>query len=157
MLCSGHVHSTGDRVGGLIGHFNPNEDEYAVRNCFAWGDVEGVYDVGGLVGNLDRGSITNSYAVGKPSGVDFYGGLLGWLASGTVTGSYWDIQRSETTVSAGGTGKTTLEMKTRVTFVDWNFDTIWEIKPGRYPHLIGLPYPRLKVIIAPIYQLLLSE
>jgi len=63
-----------------------------------------------------------------------------------VTSSFWDIQTSGQTISAGGTGKTTAEMKTRSTFTDagWDFvgetengtEDIWWILEGKdYPHL----------------------
>jgi len=61
---------------------------------------------------------------------------LGWNYSGTTTDSFWDTNTSGQSWSAGGTGKTTVEMKTKSTFTDagWNFVTIWDIVEGQtYP------------------------
>jgi hypothetical protein len=43
-------------------------------------------------------------------------GLIGSLSNGTVTASFWDKQTSGKTTSAGGTGKTTVEMKSPCTY-----------------------------------------
>ena len=48
---------------------------------------------------------------------------------------YWDIETSETTDSFSGEGKTTAEMQTKSTFVNWDFDTIWDIEDNSYPTL----------------------
>jgi hypothetical protein len=64
----------------------------------------------------------------------------------TVTGSFWDRQTSGLTTSAGGTAKTTAEMRTAKTFLTarWDFvgetangtEDIWQIQEGKdYPRL----------------------
>ena len=60
--------------------------------------------------------------------------------SGSVDDSSWDKETSQTDSSDRGTGKTTVEMKTKSTYTDvgWDFDTIWDIKPeinNGYPYL----------------------
>lgn len=49
-----------------------------------------------------------------------------WLYPPCVN-SYWDIETSGQATSAGGEGKTTAEMKTQSTFVDWDFNSVWQI------------------------------
>lgn len=46
----------------------------------------------------------------------------------TVTNSYWDTQTSGQATSAGGTGKTTAQMKSQSTFTGWDFLHIWSIR-----------------------------
>ena len=64
----------------------------------------------------------------------------------TVTGSFWDRQSSGQTTSAGGTSKTTAQMRTGSTFLSagWDFvgeaakgtEDIWRIDEGKdYPRL----------------------
>ena len=73
------------------------------------------------------------------------GGFLGYAGTinqGTViTKSYWDKETSGQTTSAGGEGRTTQEMtsvpRPENTYVDWNFDTIWDQVDGKYPWLRG--------------------
>jgi hypothetical protein len=97
----------------------------------------------------NSGTITNCYSTGDVNGTGSFvdaGGLVGY-SSGGVAASFWDIQTSGQTWSAGGTGKTTAEMKTKSTFTDagWDFvgetingpNDVWTIKEGvGYPKLV---------------------
>jgi len=101
-------------VGGLLGenHGGRVEDSYAV------GGVTGALFVGGLLGYND-GTVLSSYACAPVNGDDYVGGLAGWNGwQGTVSDSFWDIVTSGTVESAGGTGKTTVEMQTFATFTN---------------------------------------
>jgi hypothetical protein len=127
--------ATGDfYVGGLVG-FNDG----TIINCYSRGSVTGIWYVGGLVGWNPYGTITNCYSTGVVSGDDFAGGLVG-QSLGRVVDSFWDIQTSGQTSSAGGTGKTTAQMKTLSTFTNagWDFVNTWWVPPGDYPSLIGV-------------------
>jgi hypothetical protein len=101
-------------VGGLLGenHGGRVEDSYAV------GGVTGAVFVGGLLGYND-GTILSSYANAAVNGDEYVGGLAGWNGwKGTVSDSFWDIVTSGMGESAGGTGKTTVEMQAFATFTD---------------------------------------
>jgi len=66
------------------------------------------------------------------------GGIMGKNYYGTVATSFWDIQTSGQTKSAGGTGKTTAEMRMASTFVEagWDFVNVWGIGENQtYPYL----------------------
>jgi hypothetical protein len=95
-----------------------------VTNCYSSGLVSGTWDVGGLVGrNRDY-----------------------WGHAGIVTGCFWDIQASGQDTSAGGTGKTTVEMQTARTFLDAGWDFVGETANGTediWWILEGKDYPRL--------------
>ena len=86
----GKVEDNGGDIGGLVG-FSLG----LVRNSHATGDVTGVFDVGGLVGDLQpSGEIRNSYATGTVSanGSDGgwrngWGGLVGEF-SGLIENSF---------------------------------------------------------------------
>jgi hypothetical protein len=61
---------------------------------------------------------------------------------GTVLNSFWDVNSSGLTWSAGGLGKTTVEMQTESTFTDagWDFVEVWGIGEGQtYPFLRVYP------------------
>ncbi len=126
-------------VGGLAGFTGPGGIISSIINCYATGSVSGGNGVGGLAGwNLD--SIINCYSTGSVSGNSGLGGLAGDLygGGGGVVSSFWDTQTSGQTTSAGGTGKTTAEMKTLLTFTSagWNFVDVWGIGNGQtYPYL----------------------
>ena len=127
---SGH-----DEIGGLVG-VNWNG---TVSNCYSIGNVSGTSEVGGLIG-YNSGSVTASYSTGGVSATSNVGGLIGYNSGGTVTASFWDTQTSGQATSAGGTGKTTAEMKKENTFVNWDFVEIWNIgEKQTYPFLRVYP------------------
>jgi hypothetical protein len=121
----------GNALGGLVGYAGK------VTNSYATGNVTGNTDMGGLVGVIG-GNITNSYATGRVIGSYHVGGLAGITYTGAPTNSsYWDIETSGQFASAGGIGRTTVEMKQLATFVAWDFVTIWVIKEGlSYPYFL---------------------
>jgi len=137
-----NVNITGkDYVGGLVG-YNYNAD---ISNSYSTGSVSGTRYVGGLVGYNNYNSTTsNSYSTGSVTGATNVGGLVGRNTSSPVSNSFWDTQTSQQETSGGGTGKTTIQMKTQSTFTDagWDFtvsgdDHDWVISSVNdgYPHL----------------------
>ncbi len=140
-------------VGGLVGM-----SVGTVSNSYASGSVIGDHCVGGLVGyiggidddgHIRAGVVSNCYSTGSVIGRYVFGGLIagGMEYGATVVNSFWDIETSGTTVSGGGTGKTTAETKNFATFTDWNIvavanpgernlSYIWNIVDGQaYPFL----------------------
>ena len=113
-----------DGVGGLVGR---NLDG-TMSNSYFTGSVTGNSDVGGLMGsNIGGcGAVINSYSTSSVTGNEYVGGLVGHnyfgTGEGTVSNCFWDIQTSGQSISDGGTGKTTAEMKDIATFsgVGWN-------------------------------------
>jgi hypothetical protein len=139
---NGAVTGTSNQVGGLVGiQLNDDGTGASISNSHATAAVTGDTWVGGFIGWNESGTtITNSYSAGSVSGSSSVGGLVG-QNNGSVNNSFWDTETSTQGSSAGGTGKTTSEMKTQSTFTDagWDFDTIWEIVGGD-----GANYPRLQ-------------
>ena len=136
---TGAVSGSGSsNVGGLVGYTFSSS---SISNCYSTGSVSGssnVY-VGGLVGfNFSSGNISNCYSTGAVSGSSNVGGLVGYnFGSGSTVSSFWDINTSGQTASAGGTGKTTTQMKTFLTFTSagWDFNSVWVLPLGQYPML----------------------
>jgi len=134
-----------ESVGGLAGE---NWVGGTLSNCYSTGSVTGIADVGGLVGlNAAEGSVSNSYASGSVTGNSTVGGLVA-TNDGTASSSFWDIETSDQATSAGGIGKTTLEMKSIATFSDADWDIITvaheEINPAYTWNIVdGVTYPFL--------------
>jgi hypothetical protein len=135
-------------VGGLVGKngfYNPS----TVSDSYSMGSVTGTSYVGGLVGYIFKGTVSNCYSTSNVTGNSYVGGLVGYLEEdfepysffpGSATGdiesegvvklsegsivsnSFWDTETSEQATSAGGTGKTTAQMKDIDTFsgAGWN-------------------------------------
>jgi len=118
--------SGNDSVGGLVG--KTGNETTNVTDCYARGDVEGNEYVGGLIGHVQLGTIYKCYSSGRVSGIRNTGGFAGYVRLlGNVSRCFWDTQTSDQTESAGGTGKTTAQMKTIDTFTSWNFWITWSI------------------------------
>jgi RHS repeat-associated protein len=132
--------SGSSNVGGLVGY---DSGSGSISNCYSsTGAVSGSSNVGGLVG-YNNGYILDCYSTGHVDGSSNVGGLVGYN-NNSVWDSFWDKQTSGKTTSAGGTGKTTAQMKMLSTFtaVDWDFDYsdyVWGIDNGQtYPYLVLL-------------------
>jgi len=127
-------------VGGLVG-FN----SCIITNCYATGSVMGNYTVGGLLG-MNSGRITNCYSTGSVLGIEGFGGLVGRRWGGTIMHSFWDIETSGQPSSDDGTGKTTAEMQTAITFLFCRWDFVGESENGTediWSICEGTNYPRL--------------
>jgi hypothetical protein len=137
-------------VGGLMG---ANWD-VTMSNSYSTGSVTGTWGVGGLVGANWDGIVKKSYSTGNVTGDKYVGGLAGQdMGVGHISNSFWDIETSGQVTSAGGTGKTTAEMKAISTFsgAAWNIRAvngpcernlagIWNIVDGlTYPFLSWEP------------------
>jgi hypothetical protein len=91
----GDVSGTGWCVGGLVG-----DNEGTIFNCYSTSDVNGVSDVGGLVGlncvfycigdecYFSPAYIYNSYSTGDVNGMDGVGGLVGRNTDGAISNCY---------------------------------------------------------------------
>ncbi|MBL7189126.1 MAG: cadherin-like domain-containing protein [Phycisphaerae bacterium] len=133
-------------VGGLIGYSYYS----SITDCYSTASVSGDSSLGGLIGSKTRynagnvylyGQVTHSYSSGLVTGeVDGtrIGGLVGYSNGTGWDSCYWDIGRSGQTESAGGLGKTNMEMMQQSTFVGWDFDSVWNIDEG-------VSYPLLRV------------
>jgi hypothetical protein len=135
---SSGVVSGDQNVGGLVGS-NHNLGYYggsSITKCYSTNEVIGIKSVGGLLGYNPGGyspaRVHECYSTGAVSGIENVGGLVGY-GYGGVTSGFWDIETSGQSTSAGGTGKTTAEMKTASTFYIWyecGQEPVWTIDEG---------------------------
>ena len=139
----------GFSIGGLVGL----NEEGAVSNSYSTGSVIGNHSAGGLVGS-SSGTVSNSYSTGSVTGNEDVGGLVGYNycideSCGIVINSFWDTETSGQATSAGGTGKSTAQMKFVATFLGADWDITAVANPGTCnPAYIwnivnGLTYPFL--------------
>jgi hypothetical protein len=140
----GTISGSGWGVGGVAGSNNPQSRIY---QCYSHSSINGKERVGGLVGENRQGTIIQCYSNGAVRGTKGYiGGLVGDNVGGSIEASFWDIQTSKQLTSAGGTGKTTVQMHMVDTYLEagWDFvnetengsDDTWWIDEGKdYPRL----------------------
>ncbi|MBN2139076.1 MAG: hypothetical protein JW720_14810, partial [Sedimentisphaerales bacterium] len=124
-----------DYVGGIIGL---SGGSYVLR-CYATVVVDGHTYVGGLFG-FKPFRFLNCYAAGPVSGDEHVGGLTGIDSYG---GGFWDVNVSGQPAGSDVRGKTTAEMKDKLTYLpsDWDFTTDdhdpaeWVMPENDYPRL----------------------
>jgi len=135
-----------ERTGGLIGRLQGG----ILRECASTGNAEATVadkPAGGLAGiTLTAAVIEDCYAHGEAVG-DIPGGLVGDLDGTTIVRrcySLYDLFGAEganTTVedcyfdkeiakAEGNRGRTTIEMKTKATFDNWDFEDVWDNQSG---------------------------
>jgi len=116
----------GWEIGGLVGY----NYRATISNSYSTSSVAGDDRfIGGLVGVNNEGTVSNCYSVGNVSGGRRVGGLAGY-SDATVSNSFWDAETSGMDESAGGTGKTTAEMRDIATFANTTtegLDEPWDI------------------------------
>ena len=110
-------------VGGLVG-----DNGGAVSNSYSTGNVIGNGWIGGLIG-WNYGTVNNSYSTGSVNGVYDVSGLVGYN-DGTVSDSFWNVETSGQATSAGGIGKTTIQMQDVTTFSGATWDIIAVANPS---------------------------
>ena len=153
-MALGNVSGT-TNLGGLVGRFDGTKisQSYANGNVTGYyygdpADEVGNYYIGGLVGQA-KGSLDEVYASGRVKGIEeepiYTGCIVGHVdGSLSVTKSYYDKTKcglgidggeGDATVS-GSPAKTTSEMLTQETFVDWDFTNTWKILKDTYPLLL---------------------
>jgi hypothetical protein len=132
LCCSMGPVSGIDEVGGLVGR-----NYGALSQCYATGSISADMDVGGLIGR-HYGTVTECYSTGAGTGDLNVGGLVG-NNYGAVSASYWDVETSGTVFSPVGEGRSTADLMRGATFVEWDFDTVWDIiEEDTYPWLRSL-------------------
>lgn len=132
-----------DGVGGLLGENAGG----LVINCYSMAHTTGDRLTGALVGDSGGGAITNCYAAGPTTGRWPVGGITHWRHDDdVVTGCFWDMETTGCSLSAAGTGKTTVEMQTAATFLAAGWDFVGETANGSadiWRIAVGQDYPRL--------------
>jgi hypothetical protein len=129
-------YSTGSVTGGFgIGGLAGVNYLGTITNSYSTGGVTGQTWVGGLVGSNSEGTVNKCYSTGNVTGNEDVGGLVGYNrcideSCGIVINSSWDTETSGQATSAGGTGKTTMEMQDINTFSGAGWDIIRVVGPG---------------------------
>ncbi len=144
-------HSLGGLLGSCLGA--------TVSDCYATGTICGFRTLGGFAGRVQAGtSIIHCHAVGRmlrgssPWGQGGFVGRIDSPADVRITGCFWDVEASEASASAAGTGLTTPQMQEARIFQAAGWDMagdrtdgtadLWLVpEGGRYPVLTALPAP----------------
>ena len=126
-------------VGGFVGRY----EEYLIYDCFATGEVTGTDTVGGFVGYTmayGGGGPRRSYSTGKVRGEGAStGGFAGARnVNSRINYCYYDSETSGMSDSELGTPLSTIGMKAKKSYEEWDFETTWGRKDtinDGYPYL----------------------
>lgn len=119
-------------------------------NCYARMNIKSTFyvgnNVGGFVGYTVGSTFLNCYSTGI---IDY--GVINNLVVGfcpsnneSIVNCYYDLQNATLMYNNNGSAlpKTTEEMKQQITFVDWDFATVWKIRSllnDGYPCFMATP------------------
>jgi hypothetical protein len=149
-FATGNVTASGSaaNVGGFAGSIRSYPPD-KVENCYARGDVSANSNVAGFTAEADT-HIINCYSTGRVTGESNTGGFCAYLYNEKEpppTGCFWDTETSGQSTSAGGTGKTTKEMRTLKTFSD----SRWDIGKSRAKLNDGYPFLSWQLGSSPVW------
>ncbi|GAO28918.1 large exoprotein [Geofilum rubicundum JCM 15548] len=120
-------------VGGLVGRNRLDEEFWMedgrIIDSYSTCSVSGNLGVGGLVG-LNEGAVVRSYASGAVSGMTEVGGLFGSGMDTHVSDSFWNTETTGVSVSLGGIGISSGQMRDQATFTGWDFENVWTSLSG---------------------------
>jgi len=131
------VNAPASDVGGLVGY----AENASISNSYAINTVSGADNVGGLVGGTQGGSVSTSYSASVATGPASAGGLIGLIVNGTsISNSYYN---SDSTAADNGLGAglTTVQMRQRSSFPNFDFETTWVVIPN------GISFPELQFFV----------
>lgn len=141
---AGNVTATGKNIGGLGGY-----DVDYINNSYVLGNITGVDNVGGLVGNgLGFMNVRNSYFNGMVSGIGKNVSNLFGVESYSnyiYNKNYFNTDKTRP-FGKYGYGKSSSEMMKKSTYESWDFDKVWRIAEGvDYPRLRALTEDTVKI------------
>lgn len=138
-------------IGGFIG----TAENSRIKDVYADGNIDYfsfihinivVGEIAGLVGTMSNSFFSNAYYAGKIAissnlitPVANLGGAIGISTNSVVENIFWDTEVSGVTVSSGGIGKKTAQMKKKALWNNAGFDPhFWLVRNGSYPKLVGV-------------------
>lgn len=128
-------------TGGLVGLHNAGSivDCYFDSIGYVGSDLRG----GGIAGQSTGGTLERCYVNGEVYANSERGALVG-AHNATLSNSYWNREHTgiDQAIGSGhGTvlnclSKTTAELTSQATFVNWDFDNVWSISEGNSPPVL---------------------
>jgi hypothetical protein len=128
--------------GGFIGVM---AGDVVLVDVYSAGSIEGEIAIGGFIGIIGalpiegpeptplptNATIQNAYSLGQvtaPQDAEYVGGFIGAASDDEVVAieiisSYWNTETSGRSVSAGGVGRTTAQMKNITTYTRWDIQS----------------------------------
>jgi hypothetical protein len=132
-MCRAKADVTGGKtVGGLLGRSGTSTKEVVVSDCYCHSNVTAGNFAGALVGSTgDDATFRNCYASGKlECQGTHYGGLAGFNSLGVGYSGPAKFEQCFLDNMHSGSPQGASDLKSRATYVGWDFDRIWSIRDG---------------------------
>jgi len=136
-------------VGGICGAKESTSYTTEIQNCYNSAEISGVKNVGGIVGYNKYQNVKKCYSIGVVSGESDFAHIAGYSDHIWGTSLFNDIYYLKRADFSGVYGvddlsgviesKNEIEMKKTNTYVNWNFDSIWNIEEKEnngYPYFV---------------------
>ena len=137
---SGDVYAQANSAGGLVGAAS---NLTTIQNSFVLGRIQGLNQIGGLIGYTSRAEITNSYASTNTLGHNYIGGLIGAGNSLELTDSFSEGTVTSNEYIGGLAGIINGNIDLRNTYSSNNLETL-NVFAGA--GLIGITYGDVNAI-----------
>ena len=136
-------------VGGLVGILgNYSNEEGLIQNSYNFGNVSSSLIGGGLVGEGENSVLENTYNIFSKGLGKNIGNIIGSSSYMGIKNSFYledygkalteDVNNSTTLVNV--MGKTSDQLKNKNTYLNFDFNDIWEISSNSYPSLRNISY-----------------
>ena len=144
---SGSVLATKSIAGGLVGILKDYSDEEStIRNSYNIGHISSSLIGGGLVGEGENSIIENTYNVFSKKIGSNIGNFIGSSSYMGIKNSFYledygnVLVEDQSSTQINVMGKTKEQLKDKNTYLNFDFDIIWEIGNENYPNLKKLKY-----------------
>ncbi len=135
--------------GGISGYSSG-----AISDCYNMGNVNSPGNCGGIIGSLVKASVSKCYNIGKITCISnkhaYNGGIIGNQTGSSAYNCYYlDTAakqgiglQSETNINiSAAAAKTENQLKNEITFIGYDFDSIWNISTNTnngFPYLVSV-------------------
>ena len=143
-------------VGGLVGVLSDDsKDESRILNSYHEGNITSSLLGGGIAGKGENSTIENTYNIFPQKIESNIGNIIASSSHVVIRNSFYqedygnvlteDVNNSTTLVNV--MGKTDEQLKNKNTYLNFDFDDIWEISTESYPNLKNIRYTYLSDIV----------
>lgn len=149
--CYNYGDITADKsiAAGLVSILKPNSDESSlIKNSYNLGNITSSLRGGGIVGQGESSIIENTYNIFSKSLASNIGNIIGTSSYMGIKNSFYleqygpllveDIENSTTKINV--MGKNQSQLQDINTYLNFDFDNIWEINNNNYPNLKNFNY-----------------
>ncbi len=148
----GNIAASKSIAAGLVAILeSDNTSDSLIQNSYNFGNITSLMTGGGIVGKGESSIIENTYNIFSKKLESNIGNIIGTSSYMGIKNTFYlssygnslveDVNNSTTEINV--MGKKEEELKEKSTYLNFDFDNIWEIENNNYPRLRNLNYTYL--------------